>query len=420
MKINLKGLLNTRVLAVWFLLVPVFLCVGPSAFAQGEQMEQTEQVEQTDQVEPAQQTEQPSGTEANDGEYIRGQVLELLEDMNTELSESEESAFTITRQMVKVKILEGDHQGEIFTAEFSLNQGMNDKYKSNRLRVKDQVMLLFEEDEAGKIEAVYVTDFARDKYIWGLVAFFVVLLILVGGMKGLKAIFSLGLTIVAVIKIMLPAILNGWDPVLISVAICVGIIIISMLILNGFNQKTLAAVLGTSGGVIVAGIVALVFSQVARLSGLGEEETQMLMYIPQNISFNFRGLLFSGILISTMGATMDVGMSIASAMNEIKAHNPLIKPFQLIKAGMNVGRDVIGTMTDTLILAYAGSSLPMMLLFMAYETPLEQIMNWDVIASEILRALAGSIGIIVAVPLTAIAIVALDGIEKNRKKYEGI
>ena len=107
-------------------------------------------------------------------------------------------------------------------------------------------------------------------------------------------------------------------------------------------------------------------------------------------------------------------------MNEIKAHNPLIKPMQLVKAGMNVGRDVIGTMTDTLILAYAGSSLPMMLLFMAYETPMEQIMNWDVIASEILRALAGSIGIIVAVPLTAFAIVILDGIEKNRKKYEGI
>lgn len=114
-----------------------------------------------------------------------------------------------------------------------------------------------------------------------------------------------------------------------------------------------------------------------------------------------------------MGATMDVGMSIASSMHEIKINSPRIKISQLVKAGMNVGRDAMATMANTLILAYTGGAIQLMLLLMAYETPFAQIINWDMIASEVLRAISGSIGIIIAIPLTAI----ISGIVENRKSY---
>lgn len=362
-----------------------------------------------------------SAEESNATEpYERGKVLKLIKigESNIEMSQSE--GFSISNQMVEVQIIKGPHKGQTYQAEYSLSNGFSENYKVKPLEIGDEVLLHMEKNEAGAVTKVFVAEFARDKHILTLLIIFIVLLIGIGRMRGVKAIISLGITIFAVLKIMLPAILNGWDPVFISVVICVAVIIISMLLLNGINKKTVAAVIGTSGGVVAAGIVALIFGSVARLSGLGEEETQMLMYIPQKIVFNFRGLLFSGILISTMGATMDVGMSIASAMNEIKAVNPSIKPWELTKSGMNVGRDVIGTMTDTLILAYAGSSLPLMLLFMAYDTPLGQIVNWDMIASEILRAIAGSIGIIIAVPMTVLSMVAIEANEKQRKKYAGM
>lgn len=352
--------------------------------------------------------------------YERGKVVKLLENVNSSIEMTQENGITLSTQHVEVLMLKGDHKGEVIKAEYSLNNGFSEKYKIEPLKVGNEVLLYLEEDESGKVKQAFVAEYARDKAMLWLLASFVLLLIIVGKGRGVKALVSLAITIFAVIKIMLPAILKGWDPVIVSAAICIGVIVISMFLLNGVNKKTIAAVIGTSGGVVAAGIIALIFGALARLSGMGDEETQMLMFIPQEIVVNFRGLLFSGILISTMGATMDVGMSVASAMTEMKAIDPEIKPLQLVKSGMNVGRDVIGTMTDTLILAYAGSSLPMMLLFMAHDTPFTQIINWDMIASEILRAIAGSIGIIIAVPMTVLSMVAIEAYEKSQRRYSGI
>jgi uncharacterized membrane protein len=125
-------------------------------------------------------------------------------------------------------------------------------------------------------------------------------------------------------------------------------------------RKTLSAIIGTAGGVLSAGVIALVIGSLAKLTGLGDDESQMLMLV-QDVHFDFSGLLFAGILIGTMGATMDVGMSIASAMHEIKVNSPNIKTSALIKAGMNVGKDTMATMANTLILAYVGGSLHLLL-----------------------------------------------------------
>ncbi|HBQ64923.1 MAG TPA: YibE/F family protein [Clostridiales bacterium] len=334
--------------------------------------------------------------------YSRAKVLKVLGMEDNKILYSGGSLKT-SQQLLEVQILTGTHKGKILEASYELNVNLNDKYKTVEIGEGDVVLLYLAEKADGTIEKAYVAEIARDKYLLMLVLLFFILLALIGKQKGLKAILSLSLTVLAVFKIILPAILKGSDPVSVSVKVCIAVIGVTLLIISGWNRKTLAAVIGTSGGVLIAGLLALITGSLAKLTGFGTEEAQMLMYIPQNVQLNFRGLLFAGIIIGTMGATMDIGMSIASAMNEIKANSPQIKTPALFKAGMNIGRDMMATMSNTLILAYAGGSLHLMLLLMAHNTPFSHIINWDMISTEVLRAIAGSIGIITAIPLTALA-----------------
>ncbi len=351
--------------------------------------------------------------------YSRARVLKVLDEIENEIEYSG-GVIKSHIQLLEVLITKGPHKGEIVQAEYELNYDFGGNYKSFQLSKGNEVLLYLEEDELGGVEKAYVGEIVRDKYLLYLVIGFAVILLVVGRAKGLKAIISLVLTIFAVIKILLPAILKGWNPVFVSVIICIGIICITMLIISGFNRKTTSAIIGTAGGVIIAGIIALIIGSLSKLTGFGNDESQMLMYIPNIVQLDFSGLLFSGIILGTMGATMDVSMSIASAMHEIKANSPAIKTADLFKAGMNVGRDTMATMSNTLILAYAGGSLHLMLLLMAYKTPFTHIINWDMIASEVLRAIAGSIGIIFAIPITALASTLIEVYNKVESSGYGV
>ena len=279
-----------------------------------------------------------------------------------------------------------------------------------------EVLLYLEEDEGGALASAFIMEIARDKYLVYLVIAFVLVLVIVGGLKGLKTVITLTITGIAVVKILLPLLLKGYSPILLSIGVCALISLITLLIVSGFNKKTWAAIAGTTGGVLVAGLVAWTIGSMANLTGLGNEEAQMLMFIPLEVQFDFRGLLFSGIILGALGAVMDVSMSVASAMSEIREHNSGIRPIKMIKSGMNVGRDMMGTMSNTLILAYVGGSLHLMLLFLAYDVPFSEIINRDMIASEVVRALAGSIGLISAIPITALVMAGLVAVKKHKIK----
>jgi uncharacterized membrane protein len=340
--------------------------------------------------------------------YPRGKILKILDEV---IEETDFSGGVIRSevQMLEVLILEGIHQGKKTKAEYNLSVGLSGDHQLERLKVGDRVMLYVEEDVDGGIQNAYVAEILRERFLLYLVLTFVLLLLVVGRGKGLKAIIALIITAFAIIKILIPGILKGWNPVLVSVLVGVGVIAVTLLLIGGFSRKTTSAIIGTTGGVIVAGLISFVIATLAKLTGFGNEESRMLLYIPQQILFDFRGLLFASIIIGSLGATMDVGVSIASAIHEIKENTPKIKKTDLMKAGMNVGKDIMGTMANTLILAYAGGSLHLMLLLMAHERTFSQIINWDMIASEVLRAMAGSIGIIVVVPLTAFVSAFLEG-----------
>ena len=181
--------------------------------------------------------------------------------------------------------------------------------------------------------------------------------------------------------------------------------------IGGFNKKTVSAILGTLFGLIVAAMIAIEVGGLSHITGVVDDEFYLLGFLPLKSSFSYQGLLFSGIIIGSLGAVMDVSMSIASAINELTEHSYNMSPLKLIAAGMNVGKDAIGTMTNTLILAYMGGSIYMMLVLTAENATLAELINSEAIATEILRSMAGSIGIILTVPFTA----AISGLLIRRK-----
>ncbi|MCK9443387.1 MAG: YibE/F family protein [Tissierellaceae bacterium] len=300
-------------------------------------------------------------------------------------------------QHVKVKITSGIYKGMVL----DLDNHMSDNIVYDIVvKEKDKVIVVIDDED--NLSDAYISDFQRSNYIFYLVGIFVILILAIGKIKGLKSVISLGLTVASVFYILLPMLLKGANPIPVSIAIAIGVTVVTILLVSGVNYKSVAAILGTSSGVLVAGIISYYIGSKAHLTGLNSEEASMLMYIPQNITFNFRNLLFAGIILGALGAVMDVGMSIASAIDEIHNANNKLTTKDLFKSGMNVGKDIMGTMTNTLILAYTGSSIPLLLLFSAYEASLIKVLNLDIIATEAVRSLAGSIGLVLTIPITAL------------------
>lgn len=329
-----------------------------------------------------------------DNDIVRGRVLEV-----SEIESIEDDWFFTGRQLVTVEITQGRFKGHVAELE-NLLTGID--YRDLELNKGDQILLFLELDE-GRLHSVNLYDVARDRYVYILLAAFVFAVILVARLKGLKSLLTLVIMGFVIVRWLLPLILQGYNPLLLTVLFASLITLATLTIVGGINAKTAAAILGTIGGLLVAGIFAWGFGNAARLTGFSSEEAQMLQFADLPVQLDIRGLLFSGIIIGTLGAVLDVAMSISSAVAEIKAANPLLTLKGLFNAGFNVGKDILGTMVNTLILAYTGSALPLLLLFMAYDMSYMRIINMDLIATEVVRSLAGSFGILVAVPLTALA-----------------
>ncbi len=327
--------------------------------------------------------------------------------------ENENNKMPEENKLVKAKVIENmEKQGKERKVKIIIEEG---KYKgkelvvANELRVSDskplvlkkgqKVIVYISEDGEGNLEETYIYEFVREKYIMVLVAIFILLLLIIGGFKGFKSILTLVITGLFVIKILIPKIIKGSDPITTSISVCIGIIIVTLIILNGFHKKTLSAIIGTSTGVIIAGIIALIMTKLMSLSGIDEQAFNLMQRV-RGVDFSFQGILFAGIILGALGAVMDVSMSIASSMHEIAYNSRRISRQEIIRAGMNVGKDAMGTMSNTLILAYAGGALNVIMFFAAQNISLTYIINSQNIASEIVRSLAGSIGLIITIPVT--------------------
>ena len=334
-----------------------------------------------------------------DTDYIifKANVLEIEYDDTAEKRDISLEA-DIRYQHLKIEILDGSHKGETMTIRHTIERIMPGYYI---FKVGDKLLVRATEDN-GKIETVKIQEKVRDVQVYLIVGLFVALLLIIGGIKGLKTLVSLVIAVAMIFFGYIPLIIKGINPILASLGISIPVVIITLIIISGKNIKTFVAIIGTSLGVIISGILAFIFGNFANLTGLADDSSISLAYIPHFRNLDYKGILFGTILIGAIGAIMDVAISIASALYEINDLDKNISKKNMIISGMNIGKDMMGSMSNTLILAYVGTTLHLIILFIVYRIRFTEIINLDSIATEIIRAMAGSIGLIITIPVTVV------------------
>ena len=262
------------------------------------------------------------------------------------------------------------------------------------------------------IASVYSQD--REWVIYLFAALYILLLCVIGGKQGIKGSAGLIFTFFCVIFVYLPLVYRGLSPFWAAVFVCAITTVVTMYLIGGPTKKTVVSILGTMLGVLCAGISAQLFSILSGITGYNVSDIETLMTLWNTNRIQVGGLLFSGLLISSMGAVMDVAMSVSSSMSEILKQNPEMTRKELFRAGIHVGRDMMGTDSNTLILAFAGSSVSMLLLDYAYNLPYQQIINSNNIGIAIMQGLSGSFGIVLSVPFTVL-FASIMYLKKHRK-----
>lgn len=298
-------------------------------------------------------------------------------------------------QEAEVEITSGPYQEEIVEIENEFEEG--NRFLDIRLEENLDVVLV--NYEQGNEREIYLQDVARDRNLRGALILLIIALLAVGKFKGLETVISLVISGYIIIQIMIPLMIAGYSPIPVATLSALLIISIILIIIGGLNLKTLSASIGTGAGVIIAGVLAYIIGNQAHLSGLATQEAQMLAAGMDGI--DFRGLLFAGIIISSLGATTDVGMSIASSASQIKKANPKMSFTQLFSQSLEVGRDIMGTMSNTLILAYAGGSIPFLMLLLVNHMSWLRIINMNYVSTEILSGISGTLGLVISIPITA-------------------
>lgn len=259
--------------------------------------------------------------------------------------------------------------------------------------------------ENNNVVTVYSQD--RSIAIYVFTVLFALVVCVIGGRQGVKAVISLVFTCVSIFGLLFPLIYKGYSPIPATVWICVLATVFTMLMISGWSKKTLSAVIGTTCGVAAAGAAAVAFGHFAGISGYNVPDIETLNYVAQYTPVRIGGLLFAGIIISSLGAVMDVGMSMSSAIQEIYEANQEVGKKKLFMSGIQVGRDMMGTMTNTLILAYVGGAITTLVINYAYDLSCNQLLNSYNIGIEIMQGLSGSLGVVLTVPITAAAAVEL-------------
>ena len=329
-----------------------------------------------------------------DVQYYSATVLDVLsEDLGPDNYTEE---FTVGVQEIQVEITDGPYKGEIHTFKNHISRLYNTIVK------KDTDIIVGTYINDGEILDLTVSSYERHTVLGLLAIIFCALVAWIGKLKGVKSLVSLFFTGVCVVFLMLPLMLSGMNPVLAAIIIVFLSTFVTLWLVAGLNKKSITAMIGTLSGVLIATLIAYAFSELAHLSGGTMQDTEALLYVSETSHLQVKGLLLAGILVASLGAVMDVAMSIASAMFELSSVNEKLSYKALIRSGMNVGTDMIGTMTNTLILALAGGSLSTVILIYSATISHLQLINLDVLGTELIQGIAGSIGIVITVPVTVL------------------
>lgn len=248
----------------------------------------------------------------------------------------------------------------------------------------------------------YVYEYDRSGPLLLMLLVFVAVTVLVGGKVGAKSLVALALTVVSLLYILLPLLLKGWPTIPTTFLVCVLVTVAAFVILDGVDKKTVCACLGTLAGIALASVFGLLSQHLLRIDGYRQEYAEALLQLRQTgeSGLGIAGLVTAGVIISALGAVMDVAMSISSALQELTRVNPDLTAKDLLRSGMNIGRDMVGTMTNTLILAILGSGLTLIVYIYSLGLQPWQLLSSAYMSLEAVSAVASSIGVMLAVPLT--------------------
>ena len=343
-------------------------------------------------------------------EFEKGTVIAILSD-DKEVDEVADGTFTGTQELT-VKVKSGRYKGETMTVKnyFGPLSGVP-------VAVGDSVALTMKTHLDGSYLAV-VNEVNRVPVLAGFLVLFFLVTILIGGRTGAKSIVGLIFTFVCLFAILIPLLYKGAPMVLTTLLVCAYIALVSFTVLGGVHRKTISAFLGTVAGTVLAMLFGLAVQSLAKIDGYRIEEAEALLTLKYQgyTTIGLHGLLVSGIIVSALGAVMDVAMSISSALEEVHAANPALKQQDLFKSGMNIGRDMVGTMTNTLILAFLGCEFTLMLFIYARQMTFYRLFSTPFVSLEIISGLASSLGMILAIPFTALISSSLITQKKKKRK----
>lgn len=299
---------------------------------------------------------------------------------------------------LEVQALGGSINGATLTVE---EQAIGATGQIRHFQAGDHVLLSYSRLPDGS-DSAYIAEYVRRPQLLWLALAFALTIIIVGGGQGLRSLFGLLISFLVILRFIIPHILAGENPVLISVTGALIVQVAAMYLAHGLNRKTTAALIGTVFALLLTGALGWLFIQWTRLTGLSSEEASYLS-IRAGGRLDLQGLLLSGLIIGTLGVLNDVAISQSSAIFELHALQQRQSARSLIARGMRIGRDHIAATVNTLFLAYAGASLPLLLLLSTRPEPLGALINREFIAVEVVNAMVGSLGLVVAVPLTTAA-----------------
>ncbi len=329
--------------------------------------------------------------EIPDEVVVEGVVEEVYREEVTVIDEGRQQI----DQELKVLITSGEMKGESVVVPHQRILGKGERV----LEPGDKIVVSINDTGTGEY-FYYVVDYVRREVLYGLFGVFVVLVLLVSQKHGIRSLAGLVASFGIIFGVILPALQTGYDPILVAVGGAVLIIGVTFFLTHGFNEKTVWAALGTVAALSVTALIAQVVMNMAQLSGFGSEEAMFLQVVKSG-GLNMYGLFLAGVIIGALGVLDDITISQASVVQELKRANPKLPTKKLFTGAMNVGRDHIASLVNTLILVYTGSALPLLLLFMLDSSRnFAVVLNYSMVAEEIVRVLTGSIGIVLAVPLT--------------------
>lgn len=329
---------------------------------------------------------------------IKAVALEILDRRVHSYDMGEGATVENVEISFRARILSGAMKDSEIYATQTIDAFMPVKIKE--VEVGDRFLMY--QSGSGADSEWYFGEYLRTDYLIGLTAIFLLLILIFGRKKGVNTIISLGFTCLAVFAVFVPSVMSGQNIYAWSIITCLFIITMTLLIVYGWNQKSFNAAMGCAGGVMVSGILILIMDRLLQLTGVLDEESSYLLFMRPENPIDLKAVIFGSIIIGAVGAVMDVAMSISSALKEL--YDQVDRPTfgLLMRSGITIGRDIMGTMANTLVLAYIGSSLSMVVLLAAYSNSLLGLLNQERMVVEVLQTLIGSLGILFTIPLTSL------------------